>query len=137
MPVNIHILIDFLDCLYMYQSSFYSKKDSEFYNIPFNCDSEEDKELAETIDENRDDFVRLPDKDEVNMYGIIENFIEECTKGEKQDKLYYAINKSKPFKHFYDAIYSLGLESKWFAYRDKRLTEIAIKWCKENNLEFL
>lgn len=135
MPVNLDVLIDALDCLYMYASTFYSIEDNDFYGIPFIYRSKEDEELGEMIDENRDKFIRLPEKEEVNMYGIMEDFIDECTKGGDQEKLYAAINKSKPFKRFYDTIYSLGLESEWFAYKKKKLAKIAIEWCVRNNLE--
>ena len=136
MPLKLNMLIGSLDCLYMFQGTYYCKTDNEFYTIPFDCTSEEDIELTETIDEHRDEYIRLPEKEEINMYGIMEDFIENLTQGKIQDQLYRAINSSRPFKRFNDAIYRFGIESKWFEYKDKRLAKIAIQWCKEHNLEY-
>ncbi|MEH7302773.1 UPF0158 family protein [Neobacillus drentensis] len=55
----------------------------------------------------------------------------------KQDCLLRAIKGKGAFRRFKDNIIDLGLEDQWYSYRSKCYKEIAIEWCRENNIEFI
>ncbi|GFH41994.1 hypothetical protein Hs30E_05450 [Lactococcus hodotermopsidis] len=53
-----------------------------------------------------------------------------------QNDLFYEISGRGAFRHFKDKVNLLGIEEKWYAFRDQAYREIAIQWCKENHLSY-
>ena len=87
--------------------------------------------LAET-----GEYIQLPTKYDIDEYSIMENFCTSLDKQEIGDILYDLISGSGAFRRFKDAIYKYRVEDEWFKYRDNAIKEIAIEWCRENNIEF-
>ena len=87
--------------------------------------------LAET-----GEYIQLPTKYDIDEYSIMENFCTSLDKQEIGDILYDLISGSGAFLRFKDAIYKYRVEDEWFKYRDNAIKEIAIEWCRENNIEF-
>lgn len=50
--------------------------------------------------------------------------------------LYGLIKGSGAFRRFKNAVHRDGIADDWHKYRDDALKQIAIKWCRENNVEF-
>ena len=46
------------------------------------------------------------------------------------------IKGSGAFRRFKDAVHHYGIADDWHKYRDDALKQIAIEWCRENNVEF-
>jgi len=56
---------------------------------------------------------------------------------EKMRNILYSSLKGKgAFRRFKDTANELGILEDWYKYRDEAIKELAIEWCKENNLEF-
>ena len=70
------------------------------------------------IDENWDDYIALPKKFDINEYNIMRNFIDELHEGRGKYILKNAIRGRDAFRRFKDNIIYLGLEQKWYKYRD-------------------
>ena len=87
--------------------------------------------LAET-----GEYIQLPTKYDIDEYSIMENFCTSLDKQEIGDILYDLISGSGAFRRFKDAIYKYRVEDEWFKYRDNAIKEIAIEWCRENNIKF-
>jgi hypothetical protein len=66
----------------------------------------------------------------------MENFCMSLDKQEIGDLLYDLISDSGAFRRFKDAISKYGIKDEWHAYRENAMKEIAIEWCRENNIEF-
>lgn len=81
-------------------------------------------------------YIPLPTKYDIDEYSIMENFCTSLDNQEIGDALYDIISGSGAFRRFKDAIYKYGVEDEWHTYRDNAIKEIAIKWCRENNIEF-
>jgi len=77
-----------------------------------------------------EDYIRLPEVDE---YKIMRNFAF-AQKEVNQNILLDILYRPKAFRNFKDMVHKLGLTKRWYRYRDERLKEIAINWCKENNI---
>ncbi len=115
---------------------YYSIKTEEvlmrFYGM---IDGEENSELEEDIEENFEDYISLPGKYEIDEYNIMEEFIEKLSMGRAQDKLVDAIRGGGAFRRFKDMVYALGIEQKWFDFRDNEYVRIAGEWCKKHGID--
>lgn len=93
--------------------------------------------IAIDVVENYDDYIKLPSKYDVNEYNIMEDFCFSITDQRKQDILLKAITGKGAFRRFKDNIIEFKIESDWYSYRHERVKQIAINWCKENNINYL
>jgi hypothetical protein len=48
--------------------------------------------------------------------------------------LYIAIQGRGAFRRFKDEISELGIEKQWYEYKDKKIKDLVIEWCKEQHL---
>jgi len=53
-----------------------------------------------------------------------------------REELLNAIHGSGAFRMFKDVLRRNDLEDEWFAYKNEVFKEIAIQWCKENEIEY-
>ena len=131
-------------------SSFLDKKTGEVVLMTdYAMRAAEDEEPLEELDDWERDlvtiareiiaesgrYIPLPTKYDIDEYSIMENFCVSLDKQEIGDILYDLISGSGAFRRFKDAIYKYGVEDQWYKYRDNALKEIAIEWCRENNIE--
>jgi hypothetical protein len=92
--------------------------------------------IAREILAESDQYIPLPTKFDIDEYSIMERFCTSLDKQEIGDILYDLISGSGAFRRFKNAIYKYGVEDEWFKYRDNAIKEIAIEWCRENNIKF-
>lgn len=93
-------------------------------------------ELMEEISEGFiEDFIPLPRQHDINEYRMMEDFIYELPEGRSQVVLEQAIRGKGAFRRFKDCLYDLGLEGKWYKYRDDCYENIARDWCERFGLE--
>lgn len=90
---------------------------------------EEYEAAADTLDEHG--FKRLPEKRELNEYGMMEDFADAIHSAQLHD----AIRGRGAFRRFKEAVRYLGVEQEWYRFRDELYKRIAIEWCDENGVE--
>lgn len=89
-------------------------------------------ELMEELSEGFvEDFIPLPGQYKINEYRMMECFIYELPAGRKQDILEQAIRGRGAFRRFKDRLFDLGMEDKWYQYRDACYEKIAREWCEK------
>lgn len=138
MKVKLNDVIEALDFVNDETQYFYSIKTEEILMVwDGMVNGENDSDLIEEIEENFDEYLALPGKYEIDEYNMMEEFIDNLPEGRKQDKLYDAIQGSGAFRKFKDEVCELGLEQKWYKYRDNAYEKLAIEWCKENGIEII
>ena len=93
-------------------------------------------EIAREILAETGEYIQLPTRYDIDEYSIMESFCTSLDKQEIGDILCDLISGSGAFRRFKDAIYKYRVEDEWYAYRDNAIKEIAIEWCRENNIEF-
>ena len=98
--------------------------------------TEENAEATQDILES-EDFIQLPDKFDINEYGIMEEFCLSLTNDNLRETISNVIKGSGAFRRFKDNIRRFGIEEKWYRYRDQKMKEIAIEWCQENKVPFV
>ncbi len=81
-------------------------------------------------------YLELPTKFDINEYEIMEKFCYSLEDAQLRELLYSKIKGSGAFRRFKDALYQNGVENDWYAFRNDAFKEIAIEWCRDNNIEF-
>ncbi len=64
------------------------------------------------------------------------DFCQIVSDQQKQDILLRAIKGKGAFRRFKDIVIEFQIEDQWYSYRDKRLKQIAIEWCQDNNVRY-
>ena len=95
--------------------------------------SDEDIDIEEFED---DKYIRLPSQYDIHEYKIMEEFVEQLEDVRKQNSLYRALSGRGAFRRFKDMLYEVGLEQKWYKYREQAFLEIAKNWCEEKGIPY-
>lgn len=81
-------------------------------------------------------FPTLPGKWEIDEYDIMRRFVETIEDEEMADKLGNAMHGSGAFRRFKERIHEYGIQNQWHDYRSNALRQIAIEWCREQQVEY-
>ena len=149
--VKLSDIIDGLESQSDESSSFLDKKTGEVIlmtdyamraaeeNEPLEDVPDWERELVATAREilaETGQYLQLPTKYDLDEYSIMENFCMSLERKEIGDILYDLISGSGAFRRFKDAAYKYGVEDEWYKYRDNAMKELAIEWCRQNDIEF-
>jgi hypothetical protein len=93
----------------------------------------EDEDLLKDILDHPEVYKVLPSRFDINEYEIMKDFAASMP-GRPGEDLLAAIRGSGAFRRFKDAVYRKGLEKDWFAFKEKKLMDLARDWCGENDL---
>ena len=91
--------------------------------------------IAKEIIAETGDYISLPTKFDIHEYSIMEQFCLSLDDTEMSGLLYGLIKGSGAFRRFKNAIHEYDIADEWHSYRNNALKEIAIEWCRENNIE--
>ena len=95
------------------------------------------EELTEDeIDELFEESIILPTQYEINEYQMMIDFIETVESPEINNNLQRLIQGKGAFRRFKDYCAEMNIIQEWYDFRDKKYKEIAIYWCKQNELEY-
>lgn len=133
MKVNLDKIVEALYMTNDEAQGFYNCDTGEIEWLFEFMDRDEHEKTAEKIDCGN--CVRLPSQHDIHEYQMMEDFIEELPSKEYQNKLFRAITGKGAFRRFKDTVNILGIEKQWYAFRDEAYKQIALEWCRENNLE--
>ena len=83
------------------------------------------------LDELFEKSIMLPTRYDINEYEMMEDFTETIEDTRLQNQLYISLNGSGAFRRFKDTCINYDIIDDWYKFR-----EVAINWCKDNNIEF-
>lgn len=83
-----------------------------------------------------DDYLSLPDRFDINEYGIMEDFCSSIKDNEISADFLYRIRGRGAFRRFKDALQEYGLTEKWCSFRQNELERIAIDWLEMHQLAY-
>ena len=98
---------------------------------------EHDEELEELIENFGERFLRFPTKYDIHEYSIMEDFVYSLPAGAARQELINAICGRGAFRRFKNGIRYHRLEQQWYVYRDRAYREIAIRWCRDEGIEYI
>jgi hypothetical protein len=73
-------------------------------------------------------------RNEYHEYEIVEEFIGTLSEAEVREELFGAIQGRGAFRRFKDGIREHDVEKQWYEFKEKKIKELVIEWCEENNL---
>jgi hypothetical protein len=131
--VTISKIIDGLEMVDDMTDCYYNPEKDEIFlsNIGEYEDLTEDE-----IDELFEASIILPTQHEINEYQIMVDFIETIDNLEIKNNLQRLIYGKGAFRRFKDYCVEMNIIQEWYKYRDEQYKEIAIEWCKQNELEY-
>ena len=88
------------------------------------------------LDELFEKSIMLPTRYDINEYEMMEDFAETIKDTRLQNQLYISLNGSGAFRRFKDTCINYDMIDDWYKFKDERYKELAINWCKDNNIEF-
>ncbi len=80
--------------------------------------------------------IELPSKFDIDEYSMMEDFIDTIDDTRLHNQLCIAINGSGAFRRFKDTCINFEIIEDWYKFRDNKYREIAIDWCRKNNIDF-
>jgi Uncharacterised protein family (UPF0158) len=83
-----------------------------------------------------DQYLELPDEDEINEYRMMESFCYHLKDKKAKQQLSNAIIGRGAFRRFKDQAISLGVIEDWYSFKRECYKDIAIEWCEMNGLEY-
>lgn len=93
------------------------------------------EKAIEIIEDEEGVYLDFTLRNEYHEYEIIEEFIESINAKEIREALYIAIQGRGAFRRFKDGIREHGVEKKWYDFKEKKIKDLVIEWCKEQELE--
>jgi hypothetical protein len=106
-----------------------SKDYEDFYG-------QEAAEEARAVFENKETYVALPDRFEINEYGMMEEFASNLPDVKTSNTLLVTIQGPGAFRRFRDMIKILEIEKDWYDFQGREYAKIAIEWCEDNGIEY-
>lgn len=93
-------------------------------------------EKAISIVEDEDGvYVDFTLRNNFNEYEIMEGFIGTLEDEDIRVNLYEAIQGRGAFRRFKDGIIEHGVDKQWYKYKEIKIKELVIEWCKEQDIE--
>ena len=139
MTINLKQVIDAVESASEVYTVLYDTQTGKTVYLPDKIITGERDEALEELIENAPTgrFLHFPTKYEIHEYSIMESFIETLPPGAARQELAQAIRGKGTFRRFKNGIYYHRLDQQWYTYRDLAYREIAIRWCKDKEIEYM
>lgn len=153
--VDIQKIVDELEMRFMDTTVYYNKITGEILNVQeddFIIVEDDDfennienypewqreylKKVYNLLYNDIDNYIALPNNFEIKDSDIMEEFIDTISNNNKKLQLENCMWQKGMYRKFKDKLIEIGLENEYYKFYDEKLKEIAIEWCKENNLEY-
>ena len=153
--VKIQKIVDELEMRFMDTTVYYNKITGEILNVQdddFRIVEDDDfeknienypewqrehlKKVYNLLYNDIDNYIALPNNFEIKDSDIMEEFIDTISNNNKKLQLENCMWQKGMYRKFKDKLIEVGLENEYYKFYDEKLKEIAIEWCKENNLEY-
>jgi hypothetical protein len=124
--------------------TFYHLKTGEIETMPdfnqpewFGQDVEQWQDTLDKLDENWGDYFEFEKMTSHESFEVMVDFAETVDNKKLQDRLYRALNRSKPFRNFKWEMDNSGeYRQKWFDFKNQRLIEFVKDQVEQYNRRF-
>ena len=123
---GLEMVDEIVDCYYN------AEKDEIFLSNIGEYENLNEDELDELFEKS----IILPTQYEINEYQMMIDFIDTVNDKNIKEKLQNLIQEKGAFRRFKDYCFEVNIIQDWYNYREEKYKEIAINWCKENDLKY-
>ena len=123
---GLEMVDDIIDCYYN------PERNEIFLSNIGECEELKEDEIDELFEES----IILPTQYEINEYQIMIDFIDTIDNLEIKENLHRLIQGKGAFRRFKDYCFESNIIQEWYKYKEQKYKEIAIEWCKQNELEY-
>ena len=123
---GLEMIDEIVDCYYN------AEKDEIFLSNIGEYENLNEDELDELFEKS----IILPTQYEINEYQMMIDFIDTVNDKNIKEKLQNLIQEKGAFRRFKDYCFEVNIIQDWYNYREEKYKEIAINWCKENDLKY-
>ena len=149
--VSLKKFVSELDGMHEESATYLNCKTGEFYPLmPDDFpDLDEDEEIPEKLPAwqkevilksreiaESNDWLALPSKHDIHDYDIMSRFCRTYPNLDLSADLCDVIIGTGAFRRFNAFIRERRIETEWYTFREKKLTEIAIEWLDEHKLKY-
>lgn len=132
--VSLEKIIEGLEMVNEVDDCYYNpEKDKIFLSNIGECEELTEDEIDELFEES----IILPTQYEINEYQIMIDFIDTIDNLEIKENLHRLIQGKGAFRRFKDYCFESNIIQDWYKYKEQKYKEIAIEWCKQNELEYM
>ena len=96
----------------------------------------EEIERAQAFLQNEHEYLALPDRIDVDEYGMMAGFADTVDNPDTHNHLALALHGRGVFRRFKDLVRYFGIEKEWYAYRDREYLKFAQQWCEDEGIEY-
>jgi hypothetical protein len=96
----------------------------------------ESLEITKQILDGDEKFLLLPDQFHLDERSIMFDFAYHAEE-KHRTKLLKALHERRPYRRFKDKVIELGIDKKWYDFREANFREVAIDWCKDNGIDYI
>mgnify|MGYP001561643579 FL=1 len=137
--VTLNQLIDAFQGCNLDRLHFLDMKKKELVSYAPDLNAIEEVQIKKEIENNSEHFLKIPLQNPKEKPNLMESFIHEIGEHQEQTKvaeaLSLAIQKSKPFRNFKEALSNYPkVREQWFGFERNVCQEIALDWICEHNL---
>ena len=131
--VSLEKIIEGLEMVNNIVDCYYNPEKDEIFlsNI-----GEHDNFTEDEIDELFESSIILPTQYEINEYQIMVDFIDTINNFEVKNNLQRLIQGKGAFRRFKDYCFQTNIIQAWYDFKEQKYKEIAINWCKQNELRY-
>ena len=149
-PVLLREVVEHLEMASDEMTAYVNRETGELYTITDEdvayAEGEDDEEEApdwqkESISkakeiQDKDTWVALPGKFEINEWEIMQKFAQSQTDERLSESLLRAIHGKGAFRYFKDVVFREGIRDEWFSFRQRALEQIAEEFLMRENIPY-
>lgn len=135
--LKLSLVYDALEMVSQECNMFIDLTKNEIVEVFDFMDEEEKEEIYFEIEENEENYLRLPNQYELNEYDRMVRFIYSLNNEEYVNKLLNAIHGKGAYRRFKDTIIYLGVRDLWFDFKKKDLIKVAKEILEENEIPYI
>lgn len=138
MKLKLEELIDMFDDIPYYEYIAYDKKENNFIFIDLRIMSmDEYEKITDKIDADEEErYYYLPSSYVFHNSEVIEEYINEVKNEDIQDELEDVFYGKERYRRFREILRKYRMEDDYKKFREEYLKNMAVEWCKENNIEY-
>lgn len=130
-------IVDALYHLSTGNSVYYNLETKEIIDINDGLGNKEKEEIYDSIEEERDKYLKLPEQHELDGYNRMKRFIKTLGETKYIKEFEKAIKGKGAFRRFKDLLIKHNIRDYWHEFEHDEYVSIAVKLLEENRIEYI